>query len=317
MHYTEITKKLLDQNLVQTDGKTPESTVNPIMSQSIKEEKDNSPFVRIGDGLYTLNLNIDKYKTNNQYSNESANRFIRRVTFHQSYSYEDFIEGIRPVLASGQANFELKQGLFKQIANDAKTDPSNNYVLLIDEINRGNISKIFGELITLIEDDKRGKIDYRLQLAYSKEWFTIPKNLFIIGTMNTADHSLTQIDTALRRRFAFVELMPDPKLLTKKIDGISLQDLLIKINQKIVEEGLREKQIGHSYFMQVHNLENLHFTFKHEIVPLLQDYFFDDYEKFENVMSNDFVDSKNMLIKLEWQTDLQKFFEILKSTFQL
>ena len=137
---------------------------------------------------------------------DELDHFKKFVTFHPSYSYEDFVEGIRPVTKNGVISYELQDGIFKKICKDAQNDPDNDYLLIIDEINRGNISKIFGELITLIEADKREK--HSLYLAYSKKSFSVPKNLYILGTMNTADKSLVQIDTALRRRFAFVELMP-------------------------------------------------------------------------------------------------------------
>ena len=134
--------------------------------------------------------------------------------------------------------------------------------------------------------------------------------------MNTADRSLVQIDSALRRRFAFCELMPKPELLKQTIEKISLRQLLITINQRISKEGLREKQIGHSYLMGVNTLDDLHFVFMYEIVPLLQDYFFDDYKKLENdILSGGFVDAENMIIKEDWQTDTIRFLEILKSTF--
>ena len=317
MYYTEISRKILDQDLVRTVGVTPERTIQAVIYKDIQRNGARSIFVKTSKGIYNLNPAVDDYEiqTGDMSPSENKHRFVRSVTFHQSYSYEDFIEGIRPKSVDSQIYYNLEDGLFKQVAEDARMDPSNNYVLLIDEINRGNISKIFGELITLIERDKRGS--YALQLVYSKESFTVPENLFIIGTMNTADRSLIQIDAALRRRFAFVELMPKPKLLTKKIDGISLQILLTALNQRITKEGLREKQIGHSYFMKVASLEDLQFIFTHEVVPLLQDYFFDDYRKLEEILGSGFVDSENMVIKSDWQTDTHLFLEILKNSFQL
>ena len=317
MHYKEISRKVLDQDIVQTEGVTPEQTIQSVISKDAHRNVVGPIFIRTGKGFYKLNREVDDYEiqTGDTYPNKNKYRFVKSVTFHQSYSYEDFIEGIKPKSADGQIYYNIEDGLFKQVAEDASADPSNKYVLVIDEINRGNISKIFGELITLIERDKQDGPPTKL--TYSKESFKVPKNLFIIGTMNTADRSLIQIDAALRRRFAFVELMPEPKLLTKEIDGISLQTLLTVLNQRIVQEGLREKQIGHSYFMKVESLEDLQFIFTHDVVPLLQDYFFDDYGKLEEILGSDFVDSENMVIKSDWQTDTHLFLKILKNSFQL
>ena len=260
---------------------------------------------------YYANIAAKNFTMFSDYSYLRHDQYIKRVTFHQSYSYENFVEGIRPRAEGAQVSYELEPGIFKEISDDARNDPSHRYVLIIDEINRGNVSKIFGELITLIEKDKRKSMS--LQLAYSKNNFNVPENLYIIGTMNTADQSLAQLDTALRRRFAFCELMPQPNLLKKTISGISLEKLLDTLNQKIRNAGLHEKQIGHSYFMNVNDVSDLHFVFIYEIMPLLQDYFFDDYEKLANdILSDDFVDVENMMIKQDWQEDKARFIEILK-----
>ena len=186
------------------------------------------------------NIDLEELKETEHYKHQ----FIRNVTFHQSYSYEEFVEGIKPNSINGKIVYGIEPGMFRIICEEAEADPDNRYVMIIDEINRGNISKIFGELITLIEKDKRGI--HELQLAYSKETFKIPENIHIIGTMNTADRSLIQMDAALRRRFAFCELLPKPQLLSKSIQGISLQKLLEAINRRIVESGFREKQ-GRSF----------------------------------------------------------------------
>ena len=204
------------------------------------------------------------------------------------------------------AFFYSEDGIFKQFCEQARADSENSYVMIIDEINRGNISKIFGELITVIEKDKRGT---DVLLPYSKKKFNVPPNVYIIGTMNTADRSIAQIDTALRRRFAFEELMPMPELVSNEIDGISLQKLLEELNNRIRGEGiaLRDKQIGHSYFMKVKNLSDLRITFAVEIVPLLQDYFYSDYKKLADILSSDFIDSEKMMIKEKWQKDDASF----------
>ena len=309
MHYKEMLDKILEQGLIQTLSKKPDRTLSYTLSTDIQKNGESSIFKRVDNGTYSLNPNIDleELKETEHYKHQ----FIRNVTFHQSYSYEEFVEGIKPNSIDGKVVYGIEPGIFRIICEEAEADPDNRYVMIIDEINRGNISKIFGELITLIEKDKRGK--YELQLAYSKETFKIPENIHIIGTMNTADRSLIQIDAALRRRFAFCELLPKPQLLSKSIQGISLQKLLEEINRRIVKSGLREKQVGHSYLMGIDNLEDLQFAFANEIVPLLQDYFFDDYKKLkDDILSSDFVDSENMIIKDSWKQNSQIFLEALK-----
>ena len=191
--------------------------------------------------------------------------------------------------------------------------------MIIDEINRGNIPKIFGELISIVEHDKRGPTN-TLKLAYSKEDFFVPENLFIIGTMNTADKSLVQMDEALRRRFGFEELMPNADLLDKryeeesvpKSDAADYKHILEKLNDKIVAgdrmRQYRDKQIGHSYFWDIENDHDLRFVIKYQIIPLLQDYFYDDYEEIKTVLGNKIIGKDNRptgLLDKGRETDLK------------
>jgi len=194
----------------------------------------------------------------------------------------------------------VNKEFFVQQPASAHKEELPNFVLIIDEINRGNISQIFGELITLIEDDKReGKPEQlEVTLPYSKEKFSVPANLHIIGTMNTADRSIEALDTALRRRFTFVEMAPDPELIITvgkskgEIDGIDLVKLLTTINERIEKLIDKDHRIGHSYFLDIQDLYGLRFTFKNKIVPLLEEYFFGDMGKIGLVLGEACVVAK-------------------------
>lgn len=263
------------------------------------------------------------------------------VTFHQSFSYEEFIEGLRPVNTDeGQIQYVIQEGIFKRLCREAfnalmresgiqkvwyekgkmptlhpeEEREARKYIdavpfyLTIDEINRGDISRIFGELITLLEADKRlfAKNQMVATLPYSKTSFGIPPNLYIIGTMNTADKSIALIDVALRRRFGFIELMPDYEVLKQNLmsEDTDLQeiyslsiDLLSYINQKIAALYDRDHQIGHSYLMRMSEAadaeeatESLIFTLYQEILPLLQEYFYDAPAKLEKILGKEFVE---------------------------
>lgn len=212
------------------------------------------------------------------------------VTFHQSFSYEDFIEGIKPVIDADDLRYEIRPGVFKEICERARKDKNNKYAIFIDEINRGNVSSIFGELITLIEPDKRETMS--TILPYSQEPFSVPKNLDIYGTMNTADRSVEALDTALRRRFVFEELPPNQDLVTKKINGleIDIKKLFNTINKRIEKLIDKDHMIGHSYFMNLKTPDDLKSTFQNKVIPLLQEYFFGNFGKIGLVLGEGFVE---------------------------
>jgi len=221
---------------------------------------------------------------------------IQMVQFHQSYSYEDFVQGFRP---DEDGNFYLKDGIFYKFCKNAERDKSNKYFFIIDEINRGNLSKIFGELMMLIESDKRG--DFKIPLTYSKadDTFTVPPNIYLIGTMNTADRSLAMVDYALRRRFCFVDLVPAYE--TDKFNsfleraGVD-KDLIERINKnlsminKVIEDDTKNLgpgfKVGHSYFCPAKNGNEFGEAWYEriidfEIAPLLLEYWFDRPEEAE------------------------------------
>ena len=189
---------------------------------------------------------------------------------------------------TGMFNDKINWDTFLNLINNKNNSKSSNAVLVIDEINRGDVSKIFGELITLIEENKRidEKHQMTVTLPYSRETFGVPKNLYIIGTMNTADRSIALLDTALRRRFDFEEMMPKPELLRgKDIEGVDLEQLLTKINDRIKNEYDRDHQIGHSYLMEVENKEQLERAYKNRILPLLNEYFYNDIDSVAKVLN--------------------------------
>ena len=200
---------------------------------------------------------------------------------------------------TGMFNDKINWDTFLNLINNKNNSKSSNAVLVIDEINRGDISKIFGELITLIEEDKRIGKEHQMTvtLPYSRETFGVPNNLYIIGTMNTADRSIALLDTALRRRFDFEEMMPKPELLRgKDIEGVDLEQLLTKINDRIKNEYDRDHQIGHSYLMGVKNKEQLERAYKNRILPLLNEYFYNDIDsvaKILNCKPNDISSKEN------------------------
>lgn len=329
-----------EQNFIQIENiqkiKSPHSTVLKSHSiiQPIMDEYSIGKIVQITNNVANEILEISTL-----YQSENI------ITFHSSYSYEEFIEGFRPNIDSEtkQVYFKINEGFFKKVCrvafnalmdsagysdiiweegsdvptllenqrlNALKQVESTAHYIIIDEINRGDISRIFGELLTLIEYDKRlcEENEITLPLLYSQTKFGIPPNLFIIGTMNTADRSIALLDIALRRRFGFVEIIPNSNIIReiKKDKDNNVQTiietsavLLDGINQKIIKEYDRDHQIGHSYFMKLKNcskyddaLTMLKLIWNHDIVPLLQEYFYDNDKQITNILGVVLYDEK-------------------------
>lgn len=344
---------------------------------------------RIAVEVINGNKERTREKINEEYNELVNAQQIVFTTFHQSLSYEDFIEGIKPETVDGNVVYDVKDGIFKALClkanpkntidfekaydklqqklvdseiielktptgkvfaialnkngnlslmtgnkkerqgvltkdrilrnlngddiypfwasyfkgvinylksefgfNSESIEENKNYVIIIDEINRGNVSAIFGELITLLEEDKRkgNKEQIEVTLPYSNENFSVPNNVYIIGTMNTADRSVEALDTALRRRFSFVEMQPNPEILSdSKYQDVNLKKLLETINQRIEVLIDKDHQIGHSYFIGIQNLDDLKLVFKDKIIPLLEEYFYGDFGKIGLILGGKFI----------------------------
>jgi 5-methylcytosine-specific restriction protein B len=230
---------------------------------------------------------------------------VRVTSFHPEYGYEDFIEGYRPRTApDGSLAFALLPGTFKKLCTDASAAPEYDFYLVIDEINRGDVPRIFGELLTLLERDKRGQ---GMLLPVSGETFRVPPNVYVLGTMNTADRSIALLDVALRRRFGFVELMPDYGVLQgTSIAGLSLQSWLSALNKRIRELGggdSRNRQIGHAFFLSaagpIASTDQFAAVMRDDIVPLLEEYCYDDFGKLAELLGKGLVDLNAQRIRRE------------------
>jgi 5-methylcytosine-specific restriction protein B len=292
-YFTEIKSINEDENYLLTRGIRANSDAKVFKERlrllynkfkSIDDIKDVSADIRsVGKGLGWSSNYYGVFKDFKAFEKASStNKSLNRTA---SISYNDY-DKIK--------NFISNSSLPEKFLENA-----DKFVLIIDEINRGSVSQIFGELITLLESDKRlGKPEeLTLTLPYSKTSFGVPPNLFVLGTMNTADRSVEALDTALRRRFSFIEMPPKPKLIQTEgelenglINGINLSSLLATINKRIEKLLDKDHMIGHSYFLSVKNLKDLKTAFQNKIIPLLQEYFFGDYGKIGLVIGSDFFD---------------------------
>lgn len=294
------------QMQIHTHENCPNVNYSNRLAPFIFEKNENSEWYLTEDGIKFVEENLSEQLEQLSAKNNTRKLedFYKFLTFHQSYSYEEFVEGIKPQIRTDEecssVSYEYNKGVFKEICQQANSDPDNNYLLIIDEINRGNISKIFGELITLIEIDKRvipnGERIFEntitkdeqllVTLPYTKSKFGVPNNLYILGTMNTSDRSIASIDIALRRRFKFVEMMPNSNLVANF--GCNFKEIFEKLNNKIKILLDRDHQIGHSYFINtkyanadVNILKEIWFS---EIIPLLNEYFYCDWEKLKLII---------------------------------
>ena len=218
---------------------------------------------------------------------------LTEVTFHASYAYEDFIEGFRPKAGETELKLELRDGIMKRVAKAAQRSPDDLFVIIIDEINRADVPRVFGELMTVVEHSRRGQ---SVTLPTSGETLTIPKNVIILGTMNTADQSIRSLDAALRRRFGFIELMPEPDVLADcTVDELPLDQFLGALNQSIARLAGRERQIGHSFFLDkgkpIESTEVFGAIIRTDIIPLLQEIVYDDYSQLREFLGSALVDA--------------------------
>ena len=327
--------EIFDHPLLQAKNristtKTPKPT---IWSQLQHHTKEDCPNVNVKSRVYPLIFwksdssvwSIDENIVNEeaqhlnefliQYKNfeSSEGTELKRyvfTTFHQSFAYEDFVEGIKPNLeesSEGEISYSIVPGIFRNIVTRAKNDPDHDYAIFIDEINRGNVAAIFGELITLIEKDKResGDNPVYVKLPYSKDEFCVPSNLYIYGTMNTADRSVEALDSALRRRFTFVEVAPDEGVIENPTEiDINLKKLFSSLNSRLEILLDKDHKLGHSYFLEIHNSNNplgaLQIVFKNKVIPLLEEYFYGDLSKIGLVLGEKFISKRDEISDDIW-----------------
>lgn len=279
-----LTQTLWQQLLSHTDPSDPSSNMErrtpPYLFTRSHPGRDEGRWQLNDEGEVLVQQWLQP-AVNGAATDDPLQGLLERVTFHPAFTYEEFVEGLRPTQSGG---FEVRDGVFKRLCQRAHANPEQQFVLLIDEINRADTSKTFGELITLVEDDKRATPgtsgEHAVTLPYSDppvNQLSVPDNLWIIGTMNTADRSITLMDVALRRRFAFVELPPQPELLSGKVGttNLSPERLLRTLNREIIRRIDKDHQIGHAYLMAGDlSPSTLSFRWRHQIVPLLQEYFY-------------------------------------------
>ncbi|ONG41111.1 endonuclease [Enhydrobacter sp. H5] len=250
-------------------------------SQSYFDKDDSSNWFLLADSLpllTDLQNKLDDYQAaiHSQFQPNYLQPKLERfsfVSFHQAYGYEEFVEGIRPHIAdNGQMSYRIESGAFLRLCQQAKQDPSHRYAMLIDEINRANVARVFGELMSLIEPTKRaGQTDsLSVNLAYSRQPFSVPSNVDIYASMNSQDHSLSPLDMAFRRRFEFIECQPQPQLLGKVMANgieIDLAKLLTALNERISQNLAKDSQLGHSFLWGIDSLQALSAAFSQSIIP--------------------------------------------------
>jgi 5-methylcytosine-specific restriction endonuclease McrBC GTP-binding regulatory subunit McrB len=279
--------------LKKVEELTSENHNKPLLEKELQDLEEKFEEAK-GRSATTLGNKIKKLKEDILALDEEKKTFYEFTTFHPSYQYQEFIEGITIRTEKQKTVYEIKDGIFKKLAKRAVENLDKNYVLIIDEINRGNISSIFGEFFTLLEDTKRVSSTEEenaeavsITLPYSQEKLSVPDNLYILGTMNTTDKSISLLDVALRRRFKFIAVEPDYDIL-KNIDGLDVPKMLESINKRLAVLKGEDFQIGHSYFLNANNIEDLREIFEFKIIPLLKEYFHGDWESICAILNQDF-----------------------------